>query len=822
MRNFILKSNFKSAWRILRRNKIFSFVNIIGLSIGISTSFVIYFIVAYDFSFDNSHKDGDRIYRVVSNSINAGVLSYNGGVTYPLADATRKDLPGLDLVSPIFTWFPAKVSVPINGKERPLVFKQQKHIVFTDENYFRMISYEWLAGSPNTSLLQPYQVVLTESSANLYFPNLSMEDVVGRKLYFGDTLGTTVTGIVKDLPYNTDFTFKLFISRSTFGKTTLNPVSLTDWGTVIGLSQLFVKLGPGVHFDKVESEIATLIKKHGINSDDNSQSQTIYKLQPLSDLHFNHLYGNIFGYDEIAHKPTIYGLLAIAVLILALACMNFINLTTAQSSRRAKEIGIRKTIGSSRSQLVTQFLSETFVLTLIATLLSVLITPFLLKVFAGFLPKGFHFGIASLPALLGVGSLVVIAVGFLSGFYPAMVLSSYRPALVLQGHGNNSGGNRRAILRKTLTISQFVIAQVFVIANLLVSKQINFVLHKDLGFKKDAIVYFYTSFYDTTRQHKLILLEKLKSIPGISLVSLSGDAPFSNNGWTEVMKYQDGKKDIETELDIKYADTNYCRLYQIKLLAGKKLPYSDTIKDLLINETYAHILGFQDPWQAVGKSVELNGNKKDIVGVIADFHQKSLHSPIRPLAITSQLYTEGFISVALESQTPGDNSWKAILANMQKTWKSVYPDDEFNYKFQDEEIAKSYKSEQEMATLLNWATGISVFISFLGLLGLVVHSTNQRTKEIGIRKVIGASVRQIILLLSADLLKLIGIAFLIAVPIGWWSSHAWLNNFAYRTNLGIEIFLVTGLIMGAIAFTILFTQTFKAASANLVTSLKVE
>jgi putative ABC transport system permease protein len=818
----MLKNYLRTAWRNIWRNKVFSLINIIGLSIGISASLVIYCIISYDFSFDDHHKDGDRIYRVVTNSVNAGIVSYNGGVTYPLAEGIRKDLPGLDLVSPIFTWFPAKVSVPINGKERPLVFKQQKHIVFTDENYFRMIHYQWLAGSPNISLSQPYQVVLTESSANLYFPNLSMEDVIGRKLYFGDTLGTTITGIVKDLPYNTDFTFKLFISRSTFGKTTLNPVSLTDWGSVIGLSQLFIKLDPGVHPEKLEKEIATLIKKHGINSDDKSQSQTIYKLQPLSDLHFNHLYGNIFGYDEIAHKPTIYGLLAIAVLILVLACMNFVNLTTAQSTRRAKEIGIRKTIGSSKSQLVIQFLSETFVLTMIATLLSVLITPFLLKRFAGFLPQGLHFGIGSLPAVLGFGGFLVIVVGLLSGLYPALVLSSYRPVLVLNDHTNNYGESRSALLRKMLTISQFVIAQVFVIATLLVSKQISFVLNKDLGFKKDAIVYFYTSFYDTTRQHKLLLLEKLKTIPGISLTSLSGDAPFSTHGWTEEIKYNDGKKSIETELDMKYVDTSYCRLYQIKLLAGRTLPYSDTIKDLLINETYAHILGFQDLREAIGKSVELNGNKKTIVGVVADFHQASLHNPIKPLMIASQLSNEGFISVSLGAQKPGDNSWKAILTKMQKAWTSVYPDDDFNYKFQDEEIAKSYKSEQEMATLLNWATGISVFISFLGLLGLVIHSTNQRIKEIGIRKVIGASVAQIIVLLSADLLKLIGWAFLIAAPIAWWGAHAWLNNFTYRTNLDIWIFVSTGLIIGTISFIILVLQTYKAASTNPVECLRNE
>jgi len=822
-KNTLIRNFFKVAWRNISHNKVFSFIHIIGLSIGISASLVIFLVVSFDFSFDKGQKDGDRIYRVVTHSINAGIPSYNGGVTYPLFESMRNELAGLDQVVPLFTWFPEKVSLSETGKEKSSVFRQQKHIAFVDEHYFSLVQCEWLAGSPKTSLLRPYEVVLTESNAKLYFPNLSPEAILGKRLYFSDTLGTIVTGIIKDLPYNTDFTMKIFISRATLEATTLSPVSLTDWGPVIGLSQLFVKLSKGVSANKMERQIGLLIKKHGVDGDQNGQFQTIYKLQPLSELHFNHLYGNIFGYDEIAHKPSLYGLLAVAAFLLLLACINFINLSTAQSSQRAKEIGIRKTLGSSRRQLFVQFLSETFVLTLLATFLSVGLTPFLLKVFSDFIPKGFHFNFANQPAVFVFGGLLLIVVTFLSGFYPAMVLSSYRPALVLKNQGPvGDVKSRSAWLRKTLTVSQFVVAQVFVIGTLLVSKQISYLLHKDLGFKKDAIVYFYTSFYDTTRQNRLVLLNRLKAIPGISLVSLSGDAPFSNNSWTDVMKYKDGKKEIETELNIQYVDTNYCRLYQIKLLAGKELPYSDTAKDLLINETYAHLLGFRDLREAIGKSIDWNNNKKTIVGVVADFHQKSLHNSIRPLVISSQISNEGFISVALDPQNHGGHSWQAVISNMQKAWSSVYPEDDFNYQFQDEEIAKSYKTEQEIAGLLNWATGLAIFISCLGLLGLVIFTTNRRTKEIGIRKIIGASVSQIIFLLSSDLLKLIGWAFLIAVPIAWWGVHSWLNNYAYRINLDLWTFLAGGLLMGGIAFVILLLRTFKAAVANPVDSLRIE
>jgi putative ABC transport system permease protein len=367
-----------------------------------------------------------------------------------------------------------------------------------------------------------------------------------------------------------------------------------------------------------------------------------------------------------------------------------------------------------------------------------------------------------------------------------------------------------------------VVAQVFVIGTLLVSRQINYVLHKDLGFNKNAIVNFYTSFYDTTLQHRLILLDKLRTIPGISMISLSGDAPFSNFGWKEVMKYKDDKKEIETELDMKWADTNYCRLYKIKLLAGTELPLSDTMKDLLINATYAHILGFQNPRDAVGKSIFWNDKPKTITGVVADFHQQSLHSPIKPLAISSRVSDERLVNVALLPQSNDGNSWKTTIANIHNAWMTVYPEDDFTIQFEDEEIANSYRREQEVTHMLIWATGLAVFISCIGLIGLVIHTTSRRTKEIGIRKIIGASVTQIIFLLAGEHMKLISWSFLIALPLSWWGINNWLENFAYRTSIGIWPFVAGGLLTGGIALSIQILNTVKAATANPAESLRIE
>ena len=830
----MLKNYFRTAWRNLRRNKIFSAINIAGLSIGISASLVIYLIVSYDLSFDKAHKDGDRIYRVVSDFIFSGESIHNKGVTMPMAPAVRKDLAGLDLIVPFYVENSVKLNVPPTGKEGSTVesgagpaagiavFKKQDHMMYADSNYFRLIAYEWLAGSPATSLSGPYQVVLTEGRAALYFPGLSREAIIGRKLYLDDTVGITVTGIVRDLPYHTAFNGKIFVSWATLENTSLKPTIWSQWGGTTSYSQLFVKLPPGGDVAKMESKITALYHKY--NGNDKAGNKTSYTLQALSDLHFSPIYGNFFNGDHQAHRPTLYSLLVVAGLLLLLACINFINLTTAQSTQRAKEIGIRKTIGSSRRQLVFQFLSETFLLTLAAVFLSILIAPLLFKMFADFIPKELHFNILAQPGILVFGVVLLAGVSLLSGLYPALVLSSYRPVQVLKSQlPTESGSSRRAWLRKTLTVGQFVIAQVFIMGTLLVSKQISYSLNKDLGFRKDAIVYFQTNQHDTTRNRRFVLMEKLKAIPGVAMVSLSSDIPSSDGVWSSEMKYKDGKKEVNTDVELKAGDSNYLRLYEMKLLAGRGLPYSDTVNALIINETYMHTLGFRDPREALGKRVEWNDERPvPVVGVVADFYEQSLHSPIKPLAICSELGNERTVSVALDPGKTGGNSLKAVIAGMKKAWSEVYPEDSFDYQFQDETLAQFYKGEQDTALLLRWATGLTVFISCLGLLGLVIYITNQRTKEIGIRKIVGASVTQIVMLLSSDFLKLVACAFLIAVPLAWWGGHSWLGNFAYQTELSWWIFLAGGLMMGGIAFVILALRTFKAATANPVESLRAE
>jgi putative ABC transport system permease protein len=818
----MLKNYFIVALRNFRRNKIFSLINVLGLAIGISASLVIYLLVHYHFTFDKFEKDGDRIYRVVSNFSFAGEVYRNSGVTSPMGPAMKKELTGLDAVVPFRTWdSDTKISVPISGKKEPLIFKHQKNIVFADGNFLNLVGYQWIAGSAKTSLQMPYQTVLSETTAALYFPKISSSQVIGKELYFNDTVRATIMGIVKDIQHNTDFTFTTFISRATLESTSLKPEDWTQWDNTNSASQLLVKLSPGTKPGTIEKGAYGLYKKYH-TPDPNDNGKAEYKLQPLKDIHFNADYG---GYDlPLANKPTLYGLLAVAVFLLVLGCINFINLTTAHAAQRAKEIGIRKTMGSSKRQLIIQFLSETFLLTLVATILSVFLTPLILKDFSGFIPEGLHFGLITQPGVILFLIILIIVVTMLSGFYPAMILSGYKPVLVLKNQAYaNTGKTRHAWLRKSLTISQFIIAQVFIMATILVSKQIKYSLNKDMGFKKDAIVHFSLNYYDTVKTHKYVLMDKLRTVPGISMISLSNNPPSSNSTWSNTVKYKDGKKEVQTDVQVKIADTNYIKLYHIKLLAGNNVTQSDTTNKFLINETYAHILGFQQLQQAIGKYLYWNNNKAVIItGVVADFNPHSLHESLKPLMIGNGTELARTINIALQPQNAEGTAWKSTITKVEKAWKEMFPDDDFDYAFFDKDIAKYYDEEQHISSLLMWATGLAVFISCLGLLGLVIYTTTQRTKEIGVRKVLGASVVQIVAMISKDFMLLIIVAFVIAAPLAWFGMNKWLENFAYRTNISWWVFLLGAGVMIVIALFTLGFQTIKAAMANPVKSLRTE
>ena len=823
----MLKNYFTIALRNFWKQKVFSLINVSGLAIGISAALVIYLLVQFEFSFENFRRDNDRIYRVVTDMTFPGEsLFRNSGVPMPMPKAVRSDLTGIEAVTHFVTAWETKVSVPVVGSQSPAEFKRQTNIIYADEHYFSLFESDWLAGSKQTALKDPYQVVLTEERAKTYFGNLPANDIIGKQITYDDSIKTTVSGIVKDQSEKaTDFRFKEFISLATVMATGLKDHFGDDWGSINSASQCFVKLEKGTKPEQLNAQFPALREKYR-DKKEQEKDDTKHRLQSINDIHFNADYGSFDNVGRQAHKPTLYGLLAVALFLLLLGCINFINLTTAQSAQRAKEVGIRKTLGSGKRELIFQFLSETFILTFLATILSIAILPWLLKIFSDFIPPEINFNSINQPHVWVFLLLLILVMTAFSGFYPAMVLTKFKPVTVLKNQlHEGTAKSRKAWLRKSLTVTQFVIAQFLVIATLVVSKQINFSLNKELGYKKDAIVYFRTEwnfFSDKPDNRRFALLEKIKQMPEVEKVSLSSNSPAHQGASSTTMKVDNGKKEVELMTETMMADPGYFDIYKLKLVAGRLPAQSDTLKEYLVNESFTRSFGFANPIDAIGKTVFRDKKSVPIVGVLKDFHTKSTHEPIKPLAYSSVEKSSYVINMALKSESGSPGMWKAALGKVEKEFKKIYPEDDFKYYFFDETIAAFYKKEQDVSRLLKWSAGLCIFISCLGLLGLVIYTTNTRTKEIGVRKVLGASVVQIVSLLSKDLLSLVLIAFVIATPLAWLAMNNWLQDFAYRTNISWWVFAACGISMLAIALVLLSIRTVRAALTNPVKSLRTE
>ncbi|SEL53850.1 ABC transporter permease [Parapedobacter koreensis] len=811
----MIKNYFKTAFRQLWRNKFRSLLTMLGLAIGISAALVISLIVYYEFSFDTFLPDKERIYRVVIDANFNGVEGHSVGVPAPLGNAIPTELTGVERTVPVFQFqgdATAQVRVEGDQSSEPRTFKKQRQVVFTNNDYFQLLAYDWIGGEPSATVGQPYTVVLTESRAGLYFPTLSPIEVIGKQLTYND-LTVTVSGIVRDLDKPTDFSGKEFISLATIDASPLKDNFMMDvWNDWMAYSQLYIKLEADHTAAAIQTQLNTLYRSHNTASG----KDITLTLQPLWDIHFNPHYPSVGG--RIAEKSTLYGLLTAAAFLLLLGCINFINLTTAQASQRAKEIGIRKTLGSSKTQLIQQFLGETVLITSIATVFSILLVPLILHLFATHIPPGLGADFMGQPGYLVLLSLLVLTVGFLSGCYPALVLSRYRPTETLKNQvSSRTGQSRQATIRQTLTVSQFTVAQFFILATFIVTQQINYSLDADMGFDKEAVIKF-----DTPRdqeQKRTALLHTIQSLSGVELASSGFLAPADQGMSFTNVSYHNGKEELKPTTQIRWGDENYLNVYRIELLAGRNVLPGDSTKELLVNEQFTKAIGFQRPEEALGVSLNWNGRTVPIVGVMKDFHHQSTRALISPLLFERN--SGSTFHVRLKPNRDGQ-SWSDALTQIQKAYGQAFPGEEFNYQFVDEMVAQFYEREQATAGLLAWAMSLSILISCLGLLGLAMYTVNARTKEIGIRKVLGATVTSIVRLLSKDVVKLVLIAIVIASPIAWWAMNQWLEDFAYRIEIQWWMFVGAGLAAVVIALLTVGGQAIRAAMANPVDSLRDE
>ena len=811
----MLRNYVKTALRNLTKHKVSTLINLSGLTLGVTACLVIYLITKYELSYDTFHPDSEQIYRLV------GDVKYNatderrpvGFLPAPVPLALRKEVAGLETVA-AFHNIESDVLIP-NGNEKPKRFESRRgtggnaDLIVVEPQYFDLFKYQWLAGNSETALNEPFKLVLSERKAHTYFGDIPLTDMLGKEVIYQDSVRVSVTGIVKDWEKPTDFTFTDFISFATIRASQLKrDINLDEWNDNWSASQAFVKLPKGSTPDQLATPFQQFAKKHF-----QKEMKFWPGLQPLADLHFNDAYQD--NYSRKAHLPTLYGLMAIAGFILLIAAINFINLSTAQSVQRAKETGIRKVMGSTRANLIVQFLSETTFLTVVAVVISLLLVSPILSAFRSLIPKDLTFDLFSWQTLIFL-LVVTVTTSLLSGFYPSWVLASYLPALTLKGQTALKGG-QKGYLRKGLIVFQFTVSLAFIISTLMVGRQLNFMRNKDLGFSTDAIIEVHTLHDDKS----LVLAEKIRQLAGVERATLQWFPPMGDSYMVTKLKYR-GKKDIEMDVSAKVGDANFIPLYKLRLLAGRNYLKSDSLREMVINTTYAKALGFEKPADAVNQLLEFQGRPYPIVGVVEDFHEQSFHEKISPVFISYMPRQAKNIGVKLAPKGGKISDLKATLASIEQQWKAVYPDNKFDYSFMDDSIAKLYDKEQKTSQLVNTATAIAILISCMGLFGLATFTAEQRTKEIGVRKVLGASVPSIVGLLSKDFLKLVVIALVIASPIAWWAMNQWLKDFAYKVDLDWWVFALAGLLAIGLTFVTVGFQSVKAALANPTKSLRSE
>ena len=807
--------SFTIAFRNLVRKPLLAFIKIAGLSVGVSGCVIVFLLSRLELSFDKFHPNRDKIYRVYTSFTGVWEGS-NHAVPLPLPDALRERATGLEAVSQVLT---ANLNVEVPGESGNLKkFAKPNLVAYVDHHYFGVFqAYRWISGTPEL-LDAPNTVVITKSRAKAYFGDADLSKVIGRRLIYRDSLEVTVAGILADPGNNTDFNFTDFISLSTAKKGNVKTdYDFEEWGSINSSWQCMIRLSEGTAISSLNDLLTVISKESDEKSLPAGQQRTTvtsYTTQPLSDIHFNTRLGTWDDGRQSASLPTIEALVAIALLLLIIAVINFVNLETAQALRRAREVGLRKVMGGSRASLLVHFISESFVVTSIAVLLSIPLSKLAILSFGEFLPRELTIDLTDPSFILFIVGLITV-VPLLSGIYPAMALSSYQPveALKMKGLVGRSGS---VLMRKVLTVFQFTFSQALISGALIAGLQIAWMVNKDLGFTRDAVVNLETPWWEKASK-RVTLRHELEQLSSIAVVNQSSRPPAYNGNSSTTLTFNNGKEDIPLSVQYNHGDSSYVSLFSLKLIAGRNLMPFDSLREILINKTYCDKLGMA-PIDMIGKDIKRGNDKMyHVVGVLRDFHHSSLHRAIEPWFFHYESNSNLF-SLKLAS---GANSRDAI-AQITTAWKKIFPGQEITLRFMDETVQNFYAQERRIAILANTATGLAIFISCLGLFGLASFTAIQRTKEIGIRKVLGASVNSIMTLLSREFLLLVVLSFVFAVPLAWYAGNQWLTSFAYRMDLSAWIFLLTGVLSILIALMTVGFQAAKAAVKNPVDSLRYE
>jgi len=823
----MIKNYFKTAWRNMMRNKTSSFINVSGLSIGIACVLMIVIYIQNELSYDKFHKDSDRIFQVVLNGNMSGQEFWGGNTAPPVGAALTNNIPEIETYTRFYEPNDIVVRYEENGRSE---FFTEKNILAVDSNFLQLFEFKMLEGDAATALMKPGSVVITESIAKKYFGD---EKAIGKTLSMReDKQPFTVTAVLKDIPSSSSIQFEFLLPVADFPV-----VKRFSWSWVWRLMVCYVKLKPNVPTDKagiqkIESKFPAVVRVQAANGfrrigkpfDEfiKSGGKWDFHLLPLTDVHLRSGNINLPWLSHISNIKYIYIFGSIALFIILLACVNFMNLSTARAANRFKEVGIRKVSGSTRAQLIKQFLSEAILYSVISSLIAVILVLFLLKGFSLIIEEPINFQTAFTPAIWISLIGLTILIGLLAGSYPAFYLTSFRPVLVLKGKNLFSPGKKTLFLRNGLVVFQFFISTLMIIGTIVVLKQLHFFRNTDLGFNKENVVVISSS--NRLASAEETFRQKIRQMPAVLDASIATSIPSGDAFGDSYQPADEGdKKSAEINLNSFMVDDAFIPTLKIKVMKGRNFSkeFNDSAS-VILNEEAVQQIGWKDP---VGKWLEYPGGNNTrflVIGVVKNFNTQSLQNPIGPFALfhpSSKTYGWGQSNTVVRIKGGDINR---TIQQFEEQWKSFTNTEPFDYNFLDEAFDAQYRSEQRLGSIFSIFAALSIFIACLGLFGLSAFMAERRTKEIGVRKVLGASVPNVVALLSKDFLKLTLVASVIAFPVAWYFMNKWLEDFAYRININWTIFIIAALCTLLVALLTVSFQAIKAAITNPVKSLRTE
>lgn len=804
----MIKNYIKIAWRNMLRHKAYSIINIAGLAIGVAACLLIFLVINFELSFDKFQPNYKKIYRIVNQQTRGDGVSYTDGVPVPMSPALKADFPEATFAT-LYTTYGSQITVPAVSGNFDKKFVEPIGVFFIEPQFFKIFRYDWIAGDESV-LTTPGNVVLDKSTAAKYFGD--WKTALGKVVKMDNLITLKVSGIIEDVPTNSDLPLKIMASYTSL-KPHMAAYFLEDsWGNNSSNHQVFVMPPAGETVSAINARLKIFGDKHYTQK---KASTIVHFLQPLADMHFDTRFGNSLG-DHITNKATIRTLSLIALLIILMASINFINLSTAQSVGRSKEVGIRKVLGSSRAQLIKQSLGETGLIVLFSLILAIglayLALPQLKNIAS--VPDNIRLFTWGTLGFLAATTLVIVLI---SGIYPALVVSGFRPVLAIKNKitAASVGG---VPLRRVLVVTQFAISQLLIIGTIVAVRQMNYVNSADLGFNKTAVLIIPCSTDGISLQKSESFKQELLQNPNVKAVSFMSDQPSSENNWSTNFYYDNSTVDKNYQTSLKFVDADYFKTFGLRFKAGEPYPQNDSTGKVVVNETFVKKLGVKNTNSIIGKVLRLGGGKwRQIVGVVEDFKTNSLREAVRPIVILQNKAQLGVVGVKLNT-----NNIKSTVAVVQSKWERTYAEYAYNGYFLDDNIAEFYKQENQMALVYKIFACIAIFISCLGLYGLISFMVVQRTKEVGVRKVLGASINSIVLMFSKEFMLLITVSFLIATPVAYYMMNSWLQNFVFRIPISAGVFVLAVVSSLVVAWLTVGYKAVKAALANPVKSLRSE